>query len=623
MCGIAGAVAEAPVDSAVVARMCDRLAHRGPDAAGLWTSSDRRVCIGHRRLAILDLSPAANQPFLSADGRLALTFGGEIYNWRALRAQLEEDGVEFRTRSDTEVLIESYRRWGDACVDRLSGMFAFAVWDADRRRLFCARDRAGEKPFHYTVTSAGFAFASELKSLLLWPGFRRELDYTALADFFTFGYVCDPKSIWAGTLKLPPAHTLVVELDGDALRVHDPEPYWDLGFEPAENEADWGEEIRSTLERTASEMSVADVPVGTFLSGGVDSSSVTAALSRAGRDVGTYTIGFAEDGFDERAYAREVAERYGTEHTERVVAASDVSGVFRDTILWHYDEPFNDSSYLPTYYVCREARDRITVALSGDGGDEVFGGYGKYRRLAVRQSLDWALRPSARRLLVGSGAIVPEASPWRERLASYGKSTEGLLVGMLTTIVPQLRRFARGPLAAALEHYEPTDVVRDHLRRAPPDEVGLVNAMRYLDLKLTLGAGILTKVDRASMAVSLEVRPVYLHRDVLSLAARVPPALLADRREAKKALKSALRPWLSDAVLYREKMGFAMPLGRWLNGELRELSSAVEAPSARVRGLLDPAFVAQRVSSQRSSGGTSASVLHSMLFLEHWLATWS
>lgn len=622
MCGIAGAVAPSPVDTDVVLHMCDRLAHRGPDAAGLWASSDGRVCLGHRRLAIVDLSPDANQPFLSADGRLALTFNGEIYNWQALRAELEEDGVRFRTRSDTEVLIEAYRRWGDACVERLSGMFAFALWDADRRRLFCARDRAGEKPFYYTVAGGSFVFASELKSLLLWPGFRREPDYTALADFFTFGFVCDPKSIWEGTLKLPPAHTLVVELDGDAPRVREPRPYWDLTFEPAKNEADWGEEIRTTLERAAAEMSIADVPVGSFLSGGVDSSSVTAALARAGRDVGTYTIGFAEDGFDERPYARQVAERYRTDHTERVVDASDVGAVFHDTILWHYDEPFNDSSYLPTYYVCREARERITVALSGDGGDEVFGGYGKYRRLAVRQSLDWALPQPARRMLVGTGALVPEASPWHDRLATYGKSADSLLIDMMTTTVPRLREVARGPLAAALAHYEPTDVVRDHLRQAPPAEVGLVNAMRYLDLKLTLGAGILTKVDRASMAVSLEVRPVYLHRDVLSLAGRIPSALLADRREAKKALKSALRPWLPDAVLYRTKMGFAMPLGRWLNGDLRHLSQAVESPNARVRELLEPSFVAERVSLHRSSGGKFPSVLHSILFLEHWLETW-
>jgi asparagine synthase (glutamine-hydrolysing) len=332
MCGIVGAVSASRVDASLVERMRDRLVHRGPDAAGLWSSPDGRVVLGHRRLAIVDLSPEANQPFLSADGSCAVTLNGEIYNFRALRRELEREGARFRTSSDTEVLLESYRHWGEACLERLSGMYAFAIWDGSRDRLFCARDRAGEKPFYYAVTDGSFVFASELKSLLLWPGFRRQLDQSALADYLTFGFVPDPKSIWEGAKKLPPGHSLAVQLHTDGPRVTDPEAYWDFTFEPDETVGDWGPAIRGALEEAADEMAFADVPVGMFLSGGIDSSSVTAALARTGHDVRSFTIGFDEEGYDERPFAREVAALYEAPHTERVVRADDVEPVFRDTV---------------------------------------------------------------------------------------------------------------------------------------------------------------------------------------------------------------------------------------------------------------------------------------------------
>ena len=625
MCGIVGALSSRPIDRSVVERMRDRLVHRGPDDAALWASEDTRVALAHTRLVIIDPSPEANQPFVSGD--LVLTFNGEIYNWRDLRDELADEGVHFRTRSDTEVLVEAYRRWGDRCVERLSGMFAFALWDGSSRRLFCARDRAGEKPFYYAEIDGAFVFASELKSLLLWPGFERTLDHAALADFFAYGFVPDPKSIWAGAAKLPPGHSLAVSLPpGSRPIVAQPNRYWDFAPLADEGIRDWGDEIRSTLEAAASEMAYADVPVGTFLSGGVDSSSVTAALARAGRSVDAYTIGFADEAFDERPYARQVASLYARSHSERVVDPSDVESVFRDTIRWHYDEPFNDYSYLPTYYVCRAAREQITVALSGDGGDELFGGYGKYRRLAVRQAVDGVVSPRpARRMLAGAGAAVPAGSPWRTRLETYAKSPPEMLADMLTTGLAgnELRRVARGGLASALDAYDPRDVVREQLVHAPPREVGLVNSMRYLDLKLTLAGGILVKVDRASMAVALEVRPVYLHRDVLALAARIPPGLLADRRNTKTVLKAALRPWLPASVLDRPKMGFAMPLGRWLRGDLKQLVESVQRPDSRISEMIDPAFVRDAVAAHVNGRNAFPSLLHSLIFLEGWLETWA
>ena len=623
MCGIVGAVAGAPVDRALVERMRDRLVHRGPDAAGLWSSADGRVCLGHRRLAIVDLSPEANQPFLSADGRYAVTLNGEIYNFRALRAELERAGETFRTSSDTEVLLAAYRRHGDACLDRLSGMFAFAIWDGPRGRLFCARDRAGEKPFHYAVAGGAFVFASELKSLLLWPGFDRRLDGTAVADFLAFGFVPDPKTVWTGARKLPPGHSLAVELGEGGPLVGEPVAYWDLPLEPDDTVADWGPAIREALKAAAAEMAYADVPVGTFLSGGVDSSAVVAALARAGRPTRSYTIGFDEAGFDERPHAAAVAARYGTVHSERTVSADDVEAVFRDVVLWHYDEPFADYSYLPTYYVCREARSAITVALTGDGGDELFAGYRKYTLLARRHGLERALtRPLAQRVAAGARSVLPEGG-LRGRLLRYEQGAEELLQATLTTGLASddLRAVARGPLAEALGGYDPVEAVRPHLRAAPPEEVGLVNAMRYLDVKLTLGAGILTKVDRASMAVSLETRPVFLNRAVLELAGRVPPGLLADRGAPKKALRAALRPWLPAAILDRPKQGFAMPLGRWLRGDLAPLTAALAA--GPVGELVDPGYVADAAYEHSVGARDRTAELHNLVFLAHWLEKWS
>lgn len=618
MCGIVGAVSNERVDGHQVARMRDRLVHRGPDAAGLWSSPDGRVCLGHRRLSIVDLSADADGPFVSTDGRFVVTFNGEIYNFRALRGQLAAEGVVFRTSSDTEVLVEAYRRFGKRCLDRLSGMFAFAIWDDERRTLFCARDRVGEKPFYYAATDRSFVFGSELKALLPWPGFRRELDYTAVADYLVFGFVPDPKSIWEGARKLPPGHSLTVSLDEDGPHVGEPSAWWDWEPEPGVSD-DWEEEIRVVLQEAAAEMTYADVPVGAFLSGGVDSSSVTAALANAGQPVQAFTIGFDEEGYDERPFAREVAALTGTPHTERTVRSTDVESVFHEVALHHYDEPFNDYSYLPTYYVCREARRSITVALSGDGGDELFAGYGKYTRLARRQGIERALTPPVAQLVASGAHAVPAL---RGHVAPYRLDAAGMVGSTLVTAHPveALRSAARGGLAAALETYDPMDVVAPHLAKAPPAEVGLVNAMRYVDLKLTLAGGILVKVDRASMAVSLEVRPVYLHRAMLALAGRLPPGLLVDGREPKKLLRSALRNWLPASVLDRPKAGFAMPLGRWLRGDLQGLATA---RNGLLGELLDPAYVTSTAESHLAGAHDHASRLHSLIFLEHWLERWS
>ena len=626
MCGIVGAIAPAQVDRRLVEQMRDRLAHRGPDGAGLWSTADGRVCLGHRRLSIVDLTAAASQPFASADGLYVMTYNGELYNFRALRSELERGGSVFRTASDTEVLLEAYRAWDTACLGRLSGMFAFAIWDETRQELFCARDRAGEKPFYYALVDGAFVFASELKSLLVWPRFDRRVDYAALAEYLTFGAIPDPRTVWTGARKLPPGHLLRVRLEESGASVVERSSYWDFSFEQeAVDAAEWDERIRSTLAAAAGEMAYADVPVGTFLSGGIDSSSVTAALARAGTDVASFTTGFDEPSFDERPWAAVVARHVGARHMTSVVDAGDVEAVFRETILWHYDEPFNDYSYFPTYYVSRDARKHVTVALSGDGADEIFGGYPKYRLLALRSSMERvAGRQATQRAAAGARAVLPGGVRLRERLLRYEQEPAEVLIATLTTAftADELAAAARGALAETLERHDPAGVVRRHLAAAPVEQVGLVNAMRYLDLKLTLGAGILTKVDRSSMAVALEVRPVYLHRAMLDLAGRIPARLLADRSDAKKVLRRAFRPWLPNEVLERPKQGFAMPLGAWLRGELRS-RLALRVQNRPVAALYSADALRALADEHASGAADHTGKLHALFFLDEWLERWA
>jgi asparagine synthase (glutamine-hydrolysing) len=625
MCGIVGAISNAPIKQKLIEEMRDRLEHRGPDHAGIWSSPDARICFGHRRLSIIDLSPEANQPFVSHDGRFVITFNGEIYNFKSLREDLETQGIRFYTDSDTEVLIESFRQWGERCLEKLSGMFAFAIWDKAEKHLFCARDRVGEKPFYYTMLGDSFIFASELKALLPYPGFRQNLDYTALIDFLTLGFVAEPKSIWKDCYKLPPGNSMSVWVKPDgSLKMSEPTAYWDWQFNPDYSVSDWSPQILDALQTASKEMSFADVPVGTFLSGGVDSSSVTAALSKAGCAVQTFTIGFDEQEYDERPWARQVAELYGTTHTEKTVQADDLSADFQK-LLWHYDEPFNDYSYLPTYHVCREARKQITVALSGDGGDEVFAGYRKYQRLGMRQNIARFMPASLNSVTAfGANLLFPETSRFRRTLLQHTLDAPSMMFDAFTLgLSPSvLRSAARGALAETLQNYSTRDVISELLKKAPPDEVGLINSMRYLDLKLTLAGDILVKVDRASMAVSLEVRPVYLHRKILELAEKIPPHLLADRRHSKEALKRALKPWLPDSVLYRRKQGFAMPLKNWIGESLQQLFTQTNTENP-LDELLDPKLLQTMADQHIYQGIDLTANIHSLFFLQHWVTKWT
>ena len=621
MCGIVGAVAAGPVDSQLVVMARNLLRHRGPDHSGLWTNEAKNVCFGHTRLSIIDLSADANQPLTLRDGRFAITYNGEIYNYRELRNRLERGGASFTSDSDTEVLLASYAAWGEDCLEHISGMFAFAIWDAEARHLFCARDRVGEKPFYYATIDGTFVFASELKAIISWPGFRRTVCKPALVDFLTLGFVADPKTIWANCHKLDAGCCLTVNCPpAEIPRIVSTRRYWEWRPRPDFGVDDWTPEIQETLKRCASGMAVSDVPIGTLLSGGVDSSSVSAALCRTGSKLQAFTIGFPHDDYDETQWAQLVANSYGFPLNNRIVTAQDIEPV-SEKLVYHYDEPFGDYSYLPTYYLCRSAREQVTVALSGDGSDEIFAGYRKYQRLGSLDRIKY-LRPSiGRQLLRPLLRGIASARGRRRTLHQYVAPDEDGLANMLTLgfLPDELRKHSRSSFLEVVNNYRPSDLIASLLNQAQLKYDNPVDLMRFLDIKLTLTGDILVKVDRASMAVALEVRPVFLHRDMLDLSMRIPARALAGPHYSKQALKTAMRNWLPDPLLNRKKMGFAMPLSSWI----RERNGLPESPvSELVSEWIDPAAMRCLYETHLQGGEDCTARLHSLYFLNHWANKW-
>ncbi|MFM5883786.1 MAG: asparagine synthase (glutamine-hydrolyzing), partial [Novosphingobium sp.] len=508
MCGIAGIYHLAtpkPVDPLRVERMCDALAHRGPDGAGVWTAPG--VGLGHRRLSIIDVA-GSPQPMASSDGRAMLVFNGEIYNYRELREELRGGGAQFQTDGDSEVILAAWQRWGPGCLPRLHGMFAFAIYDLTERSLFLARDRLGVKPLFYAPLSDGsIAFASELKGLLAHPLLRREIDPLAIDDYLAWGYVPDHRSILAGVNKLPAGHSLLLR-HGAPLPA--PAQWWDVSFaerrrgKPADLEA----ELLHLMRQAVSSRMVADVPLGAFLSGGVDSSSVVALMAEAGRDpVKSCSIGFDVAGLDESAYASQIARRFATDHRARTVSPDNFDHV--DTLAAMFDEPFADASALPTWRVCQLARETVTVALSGDGADEAFAGYRRHVFQHGEDRLRGALPQALRGPLFGAlGALYPKAD-WAPRplrakatLQALGLPSEEGYARAVGIVPQELRATLYSPDYLALRgDYRAEDPLIG-LMRAAPARSGLDRA-QYADLKFWLPGDILTKVDRTSMAVSL------------------------------------------------------------------------------------------------------------------------
>jgi asparagine synthase (glutamine-hydrolysing) len=627
MCGITGIVdlrGDRPIDEAVLRRMNGLLSHRGPDGDGFHVSPG--VGLGHRRLSIIDLE-GGKQPLYNEDRSVVVTFNGEIFNFMEIETELLARGHTFRTRSDTEVIVHAWEEWGERCLERFNGMFAFALWDERQKMLFVARDRLGVKPLYYTQLADGcVVFGSELKALLAHPKVPRRIDPRAVEDYFTFGYVPDPKTIYAGVLKLEPGAFLLAQRGTGQLQ---PVRYWDVPLfgehTRAGTAAQWEQELRERLQEAVRKRLVSDVPLGAFLSGGIDSSAVVAMMREIGTDhLLTCSIGFSEPRYDESAYARMVAEAKQTDHKTEVVEASDYG--LLDKLVGIYDEPYADSSAIPTYRVCQLARRHVTVALSGDGGDEDFVGYRRYRLFSAEEAVRSRLPLSVRRAIFGPlGRLYPKLD-WAPRVLR-GKTTFQALArdtvaaylhgvsicsdefrGQLFS--PQLRRDLRG--------YSSTEVFRSAV--AGKDFADPISLVQYLDYKTYLPGDILTKVDRASMAHSLEVRTPFLDYEFVEWAARLPADVKLRGGEGKHILKQALRPLLPAEVLFRSKMGFAVPLDVWFRGSLRQhIADVVRGPRLAGSGLFDAAFLDRIVRDHQSGRRDYSAPLWSLLMFDGFL----
>lgn len=630
MCGIVGIFdlsAKRPVDEPTLGRMADTLLHRGPDGGGLF--ADDGVGLGHRRLAIIDLS-GGRQPLSDVTGQIVLVFNGEIYNYQDVARELAAKGYRFLTHSDTEVIANAWLAWGEACLDKFNGMFAFALYDRKRDCLFIARDRLGEKPLYYTIDAQGrFLFGSELRAVLAGLGETPPLNPQAIEDYFGFGYVPDPKTIFTGVHKLPAGCKLMLNRGGAATPVR----YWDVEFNAAPPSA-WTKglvaELGDRVEAAVRQRMIADVPLGAFLSGGVDSSAVVACMAEdGGRPVQTCSIGFDDPRFDERRYAAIVAERYQTDHFTQEVAVDAAALIDRLSIA--YTEPFADDSALPTFLLSQLARSRVTVALSGDGGDEVFAGYPRTHEFAQQEQLK-ALLPSAlRRAVFGPLAHVyprlDRAPRFLRAKATFEAFAADRIEGYFRSVTylptPLRRRLFSRDFARRLAGYSAVDSLRAAAgQHSQTDARALA---QYLDLKQGLTGGMLVKVDRASMAASLEVRAPLLDHTLVEWAAQLPDAAKVGPGGGKQALKQAMEPRLPHEILYRRKQGFSTPLAGWLRGGLAPRVRAL-AQDSRIAasGLFDLSFVRTMADQHLSGRYDHARALWSLLVFETFLARhWS
>ena len=622
MCGIAGLFAReahAQVDRDLLVRMRDRMVHRGPDGAGLWC--DDGIGLAHRRLSVIDVE-GSPQPMHSPDGRAAIVFNGEIYNYRALRSELAGLGHAFRTEGDTEVILAAWRQWGADCVARFDGMFAFALYDRERRQLFLARDRFGVKPLFTALLPDGtFAFASELKGLLAHPALDRTIDPLAIEDYFAWGYVPDHRSMLAGVDKLPAGHYRIVEYGKPP---HPPVCWYDISFEQREtmSAVDEAEALRAQLGTAVASRMVSDVPIGAFLSGGVDSSAVVALMAdRASQPVTTCSIGFDVADLDETAHARLIAEKFGSAHHERIVDPAMFDRI--DALAAMFDEPFADASALPTAAVCALAREHVTVALSGDGADEAFAGYRRHVFHAAEERARGALPLPLRRAVFGPLATLYPKADWAPRplrakttFQSLALSGEEAYARALGVMSPELRgRIFSPAMKRELGGYRAEQPLIELMRNAPARS-GLDRA-QYADLKFWLPGDILTKVDRTSMAVSLEAREPLLDHHLVELAARLPETRRVSGGQGKLALKQAMEGTLPRQILYRPKQGFVLPIAQWFRSDLKEAARAA-ARSERLldTGWFDAAALSQLAEDHIAGRRDHARELWQLLMLE-------
>jgi asparagine synthase (glutamine-hydrolysing) len=620
MCGITGIYhysSEEPIDERTLWRMNGVIAHRGPDDEGFYV--DGAVGLGHRRLSIIDIG-GGRQPIFNEDGSIAIVFNGEIYNFLELAHLLEAKGHELKTRTDTETIVHLYEDFGESCVALLRGMFAFAIWDSNTRKLFLARDRIGKKPLYYCDYDGRLIFGSELKAVIENEDVPRYMDPNAVADYFSFQYIPAPRTIYRHVRKLKPGHYLTVSPEGVKVR-----EYWDIDFSQPENRAEneWCSRLLEEFYSAVDLRLVSDAPLGAFLSSGVDSSSVVAMMARIiPEPVITATVGFADEKYSEIEDARAFAALIGAEHHESIVNPNAVEVV--EKLAWHFDEPFADSSAVPTYYVSQVARRFVTVALSGDGGDENFLGYRRYVFDALENRFRDHMPKAMRQPLFGAlSAVYPQAEwlpqPLRAKAtlknlsldpaAAYYNSVYGAMANERNNLLG-------GDVLAQLNGYQPFEVFLDYYKRPRTDDP--VARAQYVDIKTYLSDDILTKVDRASMAVSLEVRSPLLDHRLMALAARIPSDLKLRGREGKHIFKRAMSNLLPQDVLSRPKRGFVAPVGDWLRGGLREFANRALFDKTAYDELLNRAVIARLWKEHQSGKRDYSRPLWAILMFKLW-----
>jgi asparagine synthase (glutamine-hydrolysing) len=623
MCGIAGFLANKhdSLNEQHLIAMGNAISHRGPDAQGEYLDENIGLC--HRRLSILDLSVAGNQPMFSDDGNVIIVFNGEIYNFLAIKKDLEAKGVIFKTGTDTEVIIKLYEQEGVNCLAQLNGMFAFALWDKTKKELFIARDRLGKKPLYYYVDPEfpeQFAFGSEIKAILALPRIKRELRLDAVHDFFAYQYVPDPKSIFTHIHKLPPANYMIVK-DGQI----SVEEYWQVSFaeQTKLNEKQAIERLQNIIKETTQRRMISDVPLGAFLSGGVDSSGIVATMSGlSATPVKTCTIAFDNEKYNEAKFAEAVAKQYKTEHHEFLVHQNVADTL--EHIVSFFDEPFADPSLVPTFFVSELARKEVTVAIAGDGGDEVFAGYEKYTTDYIENQWrekfpKWMRKNLFPTLATISGAI--NLTPFKRANSLFTSLSVSPEMGFYITNSQlkdeQWEMLVKPEIKETLGNYHPSKITLDFYKSADgPDHLSKI---LYTDMKTYLTGGILVKVDRMSMANSLEVRAPILDKDIIEFAATLPSNLKFRDKEKKYALKEAFKPLLSDDILYRKKMGFSVPLAQWFREEIKDI--AHKYLIADVKGLsqvFQLSAVNQLWHEHQNSQHDHSAILWSMLMFEMW-----
>jgi len=623
MCGICGIFEferQTDIPAEVVHRMNQTMIHRGPDDGGVFVGPG--IGFGHRRLSIIDLA-GGHQPMSNEDGTVWVLLNGEIYNYPELRAELLQRGHKFATKSDTEAIVHLYEDYGEDCFTRLRGMFAIAIWDPKKRKVVLARDRVGKKPLFYAADGSRILFGSELKALLAGDSISREMDDQALSDYFSFGYIPAPKTIYRSVRKVMPGHYLVASASG----VRETR-YWDLSFRRVEErgETDWGERLRHELCEATRVRLMSDVPLGAFLSGGIDSSAVVAMMSHLmRRAVTTCSIGFNEEKYNEAEYAFQVSKLFSTDHHVETVEPDAVDIV--DKLAWHFDEPFADSSAIPTYYVSKIARRYVTVALGGDGGDESFAGYRRYKLDYYENQLRNRVPASLRRSVFGPlGHWYPPLA-WAPRVfrakSTFQSLSRSPLEGYFNSISyfrpDDKHRLFTADFRARLDNYESMDVFREYYDRADTEDP--LSKIQYVDIKTYLTDDILTKVDRASMAVSLEVRAPMLDHKFLELAATIPSNLKLRNGTGKYILKKALEPTLPAAILYRQKQGFAIPLGDWFKRELKDMAYQVIVETTD--GILEQRFLKMIWDQHQNGSHDRSALLWATLMFRKWQATFS